>query len=228
MVAVCADRQEGIEKIRIKADLILLDDAFQHRKVKASTNILLTTFNDLYVHDVVLPTGNLRESKRGAKRADLVIVTKCPEKHSYSKLQEIQYILNLKPVQKIYFSKISYDESIYGISETLPLNYLLDKNFTLVTGIANPKPLVEFLKQNQFNFEHKKFPDHHHFSNTEIKNLKGKEIILTTEKDFVRLQPRLNKFAIYYLPIKTVILREQEKFFKEFIINEIENFSTNS
>lgn len=225
MVAVCADRQEGIEKIRIKANVILLDDAFQHRKVSASTNILLTTFNDLYVHDMVLPAGNLRESKRGAKRADLVMVTKCPEKHSHAKLQEIQYILNLKPTQKIYFSKISYDEFICGISETLPLNYLLNKNFTLVTGIANPKPLVEFLKQNQFNFEHKKFPDHHHFSNSEIKNFKEKEIILTTEKDFVRLEPRLNKSAIYYLPIKTAILNEQEKFFKEYIINEIENFS---
>jgi len=225
IVVVCANRQEGIEKIRIKADVILLDDAFQHRKVSASTNVLLTTFNDLYVHDMILPVGNLRESKRGAKRADLVMVTKCPEKHSYAKLQEIQYILNLRSEQKIYFSKISYDESIYGISETLPLNYLLDKNFTLVTGIANPKPLVEFLKQNQFNFEHKKFPDHHYFSNSEIKNLKEKEIILTTEKDFVRLQPRLNKFAIYYLPIKIVILKSQENFFKEYIINEIENFS---
>ena len=228
MVVVCANRQEGIEKIRIKADVILLDDAFQHRKVSASTNVLLTTFNDLYVHDMVLPAGNLRESIRGAKRADLVMVTKCPEKHSYAKLQEIQYILNLRSEQKIYFSKISYDESIYGISETLPLNYLLDKNFTLVTGIANPKPLVEFLKQNQFNFEHKKFPDHHYFSNSEIKNLKEKEIILTTEKDFVRLQPRLNKFAIYYLPIKITILKSQEKFFKEYIINEIENFSIKS
>ena len=228
MVAVCADRQESIEKIRIKANVILLDDAFQHRKVSASTNILLTAFNDLYVHDMVLPAGNLRESKRGAKRADLVMVTKCPEKYSHAKLQEIQYILNLKPTQKIYFSKISYDEFICGISETLPLNYLLNKNFTLVTGIANPKPLVEFLKQNQFNFEHKKFPDHHHFSNSEIKNFKEKEIILTTEKDFVRLQSRLNKSAIYYLPIKTAILNEQEKFFKEYIINEIENFSTNN
>ena len=142
------------------------------------------------------------------------------------KMEIIQYILNLRTEQKIYFSKISYDEYIYGISETLPLNYLLDKNFTLVTGIASPKPLVEFLKQNQFNFEHKKFPDHHYFSNSEIKNLKEKEIILTTEKDFVRLQPRLNKFAIYYLPIKIAILKSQENFFKEYIVNEIENFST--
>lgn len=225
VVAVCAKRQEGIEQIRVKADVILLDDAFQHRKVKASTNILLTTFNDLYIHDMVLPAGNLRESKRGANRADLVVVTKCPEKHSYAKLQEIQYILDLKPEQKIYFSKISYDDSIYSVSEKLPLNYLSDKNFTLVTGIANPKPLVDFLQLNHFNFEHKKFPDHHHFSETEIQQLKEKEIILTTEKDFVRLQPRLNKFAIYYLPIKTVILKEQEMYFKEFIISEIENFS---
>ena len=105
VVAVCANRQEGIKKIKNKADVILLDDAFQHRKVKASTNILLTTFNDLYIHDVVLPAGNLRESKRGSKRADLVVVTKCPEKHSYAKLQEIQYILNLRPEQKIYFQK---------------------------------------------------------------------------------------------------------------------------
>jgi tetraacyldisaccharide 4'-kinase len=177
---------------------------------------------------MVLPAGNLRESKRGAKRADLVMVTKCPEKHSHAKLQEIQYLLNLKPTQKIYFSKIIYDDSICGISKTLPLNYLLNKNFTLVTGIANSKPLVEFLKQNQFNFEHKKFPDHHHFSDSEIKNFKEKEIILTTEKDFVRLEPRLNKFAIYYLPIKTAILNKQEKYFKEYIINEIENFSTNN
>ena len=225
VVAVCANRQEGIEQIRVKADVILLDDAFQHRKVNASTNILLTTFNDLYIHDMVLPAGNLRESKRGANRADLVVVTKCPEKHSYAKLQEIQYILNLKTEQKIYFSKISYDDSIYGKSESLPLSYLLDKNFTLVTGIANPKPLVEFLSKNQYKFEHKKFPDHHHFSNSEIKQLEGKDIILTTEKDFVRLQPRLNKFAIYYLPIKTIVLREQDEFFKDFIINEIESFS---
>ena len=225
VVAVCANRQEGIEQIRVKADVILLDDAFQHRKVNASTNILLTTFNDLYIHDMVLPAGNLRESKRGANRADLVVVTKCPEKHSYAKLQEIQYILDLKPEQKIYFSKISYDDSIFGKSESLPLNYLLDKKFTLVTGIANPKPLVEFLNKNHYNFEHKKFPDHHHFSNSEIKQLEGKDIILTTEKDYVRLKPRLNKFAIYYLPIKTVVLREQDEFFKDFIINEIESFS---
>ncbi|MFK5981347.1 MAG: tetraacyldisaccharide 4'-kinase [Flavobacteriaceae bacterium] len=225
-VAVCADRQEGIEQIKVKADVILLDDAFQHRKVKASTYILLTTFDELYINDYILPTGNLRESKRGAKRADVIVVTKCPEKVSYSKLQEIQYLLNLKPDQKIYFSKIGYDESIFGITETLSIEYLNDKKFTLVTGIANPKPLVKFLKEKHFDFNHKKFPDHHHFSISEIEGLQQKEIILTTEKDFVRLQPRLDKFAVYYLPIKTIILKKQEAFYKEYVIDEIENFSS--
>jgi len=223
-IAVCVDRQEGIEKLKTKADVILLDDAFQHRKVKASTYILLTTFNDLYSNDYILPTGNLRESRRGAERADIILVTKCPEGVAYAKLQEIQFLLNLKPHQKIYFSKIGYDDNVFGISETLPLDYLKNKNFTLVTGIANPKPLVSYLKRKELTFEHSKFPDHHHFSTSEIKQLKEKEIILTTEKDFVRLQPKLDKFAIYYLPIKTIILKEQEEFLKEYIIEEIENF----
>ena len=223
-VAVCADRQEGIENLRVKADVILLDDAFQHRKVKASTNVLLTTFNNLYINDHILPTGNLRESKKGAKRADIIIVTKCPEGVAYAKLQEIQFILDLKPYQKIYFSKIGYDDNVFGVSETLSLNYLKNKPFTLVTGIANPKPLVDYLRKKEFDFEHLKYPDHHYFSTSEINQLKEKDIILTTEKDYMRLQSRLEKFAIYYLPIKTIILKKQEEFFKEYIIKEIENF----
>ncbi len=223
-VAVCANRQEGIEKLKTKADVILLDDGFQHRKVKASTNILLTTFDNLYINDGLLPSGNLRESKKEARRADLIIVTKCPDKVAYAKLQEIQFNLNLLPHQKIYFSRIGYDKSIIGVSESIPLDYLENKSFTLVTGIANPKPLVDFLIKEGLNFENKKYPDHHHFSASEIKQLKEKEIILTTEKDFMRLQSRLEKFAIYYLPIKTLILKKQEPFLKEFIINEIEYF----
>lgn len=221
-VAVCADRRKGIEQLKSNADLILLDDAFQHRKVKASTNILLTTFDDLYLYDTMLPTGNLREYKSGAKRAHFVFVTKCPEGVAYAKLQEIQFNLKLHHNQRIYFSSIGYDRLIYGASETLPLDYLQDKTFTLVSGIANPKPLVDFLKQKEFNFEHKKYPDHHQFSPIEIKQLKEKEIILTTEKNFVRLQSQLKKFAIYFLPIKTMILNEQEEFFKDAVKKRLE------
>lgn len=220
-VAVCANRQEGIEKLKTKADVILLDDAFQHRKVNASLNILLTPFYDLYLNDYSLPTGNLREFRRGAKRADIIVVTKCPEGVPYAEMQEIQH--DLKPLehQKVYFSKIGYEDLIYGPSETLSLYYLQDKSFTLVTGIANPKPLVDFLKRKQFDFTHVRFPDHHNFSSSEVDKLKKNEIILTTEKDYMRLQPKLGKFAIYYLPIKTLILREQEEFFKNNVSESI-------
>ena len=221
-VAVCANRREGIEKLQHKTDVILLDDAFQHRRVRASTYILLTPFNDLYIRDFVLPAGNLREFRYGAKRADIIVVTKCPEGVSYSKLQKIQHDIKLQEYQTIYFSKIGYDPFIYGPTEKLPLEYLRDKKFTLVTGIAKPKPLVDFLESRKCVFDHKKYPDHHDFSDSEVSKLKKNEIILTTEKDYVRLQPKLGKFAVYYLPIKTVILRDQEHFFKQKIQENID------
>ncbi|OAB76176.1 tetraacyldisaccharide 4'-kinase [Cochleicola gelatinilyticus] len=222
IVAVCADRRTGISKLKENADVILLDDAFQHRKVKPSTNILLTPFNDLYIHDYMLPTGNLREPRSGAKRADFIIVTKCPEGVSYAKLQEVELALKKKENQKVYFSKIGYDAMLYGVSEILPIAYLANKSFTLVTGIANPAPLVEFLKRQNFSFDHEKFPDHHHFTTSEIARLKQKDIILTTEKDYVRLQPSLQKFALYYLPIKTLILREQSEFLNRYVKQHID------
>ena len=222
IVAVCADRREGILRLKEKVDLIILDDAFQHRRVKASTYILLTPFDDLYVDDYLLPTGNLREGRVGARRADIVVVTKCPEGVAYSELQKIQHRLKLLPEQRVYFSKIGYEKMIYGASETLHLSYLQDKRFTLVTGIANPKPLVDFLNRSHFSFEHLKFADHHEFSVSEIAKLKKKEIILTTEKDFMRLHPELGKYALYYLPIKTQILNDQEGFFIQRILQEID------
>lgn len=221
-VAVCADRRTGINSLLSKADVILLDDAFQHRKVKAGFHILLTSFDDLFYEDYFLPAGNLRESRKGAHRADVIVVTKCPEKVAYARLQEIEFLLQLQPHQKVYFAKIGYAETITGITETQPLSYLKDKQFTLVTGIANPTSLVSFLKAQGFQFRHKKFPDHHNFSNAEISMLQKEELILTTEKDYMRLQEPLGKYAIYYLPIKTIILKEQEKFFKETIIDAVQ------
>lgn len=220
-VAVCADRRLGIEKLQTKADIILLDDAFQHRKVKASLNILLTPFNDLFIDDFIVPMGWLRESRSGAQRADIIVVTKCPDHVAYAKQQEIQMWLKLKEHQKLYFSKIGYDSRIYGKSEIQPLEYLQDKSFTLLTGIANPKPLADFLKKKDFDFTHEKFPDHHDFSVSEIEKFSRKEIILTTEKDYMRLQPYLDKFALYFLPIKTILFNDQEEFFKERILKAV-------
>ncbi|MAZ73709.1 MAG: tetraacyldisaccharide 4'-kinase [Flavobacteriaceae bacterium] len=221
-VAVCADRRTGIEKLQNKADVILLDDAFQHRKVKPAVTILLTPFHDLFIEDYLLPTGNLREPRSGSRRADCLVVTKCPPRVPYAKLQEIEFRMPIYNHQKLYFSTIGYATQITGISEKVPLAYLKDKQFTLVTGIADPSPLVQFLTEQQYTFTHEKFPDHHSFSSAEIDKLKQKEIILTTEKDFMRLQSDLKKFALYYLPIETVILKEQGSYFEDFIKKSID------
>jgi tetraacyldisaccharide 4'-kinase len=223
-VAVCADRRKGIDALQSKAELIVLDDAFQHRKVKPALSILLTPYDDLFIDDFLLPAGNLRESRKGYQRADIIVVTKCPDREPYAKLQEIQYKMQLKEHQSIYFSKIGYQESIHSISETLPLNYLKDKQFTLVTGIANPNPLVLFLKNNHFQFRHLKYSDHHHFSSSEIAQLKKEDLIITTEKDFQRLAYRLEKHALYYLPIQTVFLYERENAFKKEVMRTLEYF----
>ncbi|MDC8000747.1 tetraacyldisaccharide 4'-kinase [Aequorivita todarodis] len=220
-VAVCEDRQTGIEKLQDKAAVILLDDAFQHRKVTASLSILLTSFDELYVDDCMLPAGNLREPKFGAGRADILVVTKCPDTLSDSKIETIKRKLKPKPHQELYFSKIGYASKIKNATEDKPLSYLKDREFLLVTGIANPKPLVGFLKNEGFSFEEKSFPDHHNFTVSEIEGLKKQGLILTTEKDFMRLQPIANTTEIYYLPIKTVILNGAEDSFKRRIEREI-------
>ncbi|GAB5400621.1 MAG: tetraacyldisaccharide 4'-kinase [Aureisphaera sp.] len=223
-VAVCADRREGIEQLKKKAGVILLDDAFQHRKVKPSYTIVLTAFDDLFLDDHLLPAGNLRESRAGIQRANVVIVTKCPQDVPYATLQEIQYRMKLNPEQRVFFSRIGYGKFIQGKTEQLPVEYLMDKPFSLVTGIANPKPLTAYLKKRGFVFEHLKYPDHHHFSQGEIELLKKKEIVLTTEKDYMRLQPKLDKFALYYLPITTEILNDQAFTLNELVLDAIQGF----
>lgn len=226
-VAVCADRRTGIAKLQAQAEIILLDDAFQHRSVKASTNILLTSFDNLFIEDYMLPSGNLREFRTGAGRADIIIVTKCPDGVAYAKLQEIQFRMALMPHQKIYFTRIGYDDQIFGPTEAHPLSYLKDKYFTLVTGIANPKPLVEFLQKKRYKFEHLRFPDHHNFGKHDMQTIAEKEIILTTEKDYMRLKSKTDKYALYYLPIRTQFLNEQEEFFIDTVFAQIDAHKQN-
>lgn len=214
-VAVCEDRQTGIEKLQHSADVVLLDDAFQHRKVQASLNILLTPFDNLYSDDCLLPAGNLREPKNGANRANIIVVTKCLETIEKSKIEEIKRKLKPKPNQEIYFSKIGYSSEIKNATVSKSLDYLKSKNFLLVTGIANPKPLVSFLKSQGLHFQEKDFPDHHNFTKNEIDNLKTHKLILTTEKDFMRLQPLATATEIYYLSIRTIIMNGAEADFKK-------------
>lgn len=208
-VAVDEDRQHGISQLLqiVKPDLILLDDAYQHRKVNAGFYILLTKYDDLYVDDLLLPAGNLRESKRGASRADVIIITKCPSNLSLQCQNEISNKLNVK--QKIYFTTIGYSDKIEGV-KNVSLKALQSVNFTLVTGIANPKYLVGHLENEQLDFEHIAFKDHHNFTNKEIEMLSKKELIVTTEKDFMRLKDKLSNVS--YLPILTEFISKETDF----------------
>lgn len=213
IVAVDADRRHGISRLidEKNPDIILLDDAFQHRKVKAGMNILLTSYHQLYCDDVVLPTGNLREPKSGAKRAHMIVVTKCPETISEAEKTKISTDLKVLPNQKLFFSSIVYSETILNEKEQLNLSDLTENLFTLVTGIANPKPLEDYLERKGLKFEHLKFKDHHQFSDQDILQLKCKKRLLVTEKDYVRLLPYFkDDNSLFYLPIQFKIEDEDQ------------------
>lgn len=213
VVSVDSDRQNGISELQKREhspDIILLDDAFQHRKVKAGFNILLTTYDRLYINDFSLPTGDLREPKSGAKRADVIVVTKCPLSLSIDEKNRI--IKRLKPhrKQQVFFSTINYSDTIYSLDENKPLETLKNEQFTLVTGIANATPLLSYLKSKGYNFEHLNFKDHHEFTSAEIEMVSGKKLVLTTEKDFMRLKGNIDTSRLYYLPIDVEISKEDK------------------
>lgn len=224
LVAVDENRQHGIDellKLDNSPEVILLDDAFQHRKVKAGFNILLTTYSNLYADDIMLPTGDLREPRKGAERADIVVVTKCPTCISDIEKNSIRNKLNLNDNQSLFFSSIAYEDSVFNDNETHTVSELKDKDFTLVTGIANSKPLVDYLKSESLNFEHLNYKDHYNFTGKDLEFLNQKQLIITTEKDFVRLNNQLTKAKLFYLPIKVEIdnANEFNKLVKEFVVN---------
>jgi len=220
-VAVDANRVNGIHQLEklVKPDLILLDDAYQHRKVKAGFYVLLTKFKDLYVNDCILPTGDLREGSYGAKRAHVVIVTKCPSDLNEKKQLEISRKLKLQAHQKLFFTTIDYHKTTLG-KEVVSVEDLQNHSVVLVTGIANPTPLLQFLDDKNCRYKHLKYPDHHNFSEEEISQIKkefeslgGKnKLLLTTEKDYMRLQSKMK--GLSYLPIKTLFLSQQPEFDK--------------
>ncbi len=207
-VAVDADRKNGIEQLlslKDKPEIIVLDDAFQHRKVKAGLYILLTTYDDLYCDDWMLPTGNLRENRSGAKRADVIIVTKCPESISESDTIRVRKKLGIdKP---IFFSTISYDDVVYSLDAVKSVSEIKLIPKLLLAGIAKPEPFFKYLKNEKDDIM--EFPDHHHFTDKDIdtiKNRAGNKCMITTEKDFVRLKDFIQKESLFYLPIKTKFL----------------------
>lgn len=222
-VAVDANRKNGIEQLLSqsnKPDVILLDDAFQHRKVKAGFYILLTAYNDLFINDFMLPTGNLRESRSGAKRADMIIVTKCPRDISELAQNKIKKTLlreNEKQAE-VFFTFIDYDDKIYSNNKTLNVNEVKTVDKLLLAGIAKPESFFAYLQSE--NDECLMYPDHHHFSEKEIVEIKEKaknKIIITTEKDFVRLNEKLPNDSLFYLPIKSSFVNNSTDFDKQII-----------
>lgn len=191
----------------------MLDDAFQHRKVKAGFYILLTAYGDIYVDDFILPTGNLRESRSGAQRADVVVVTKCPPNLSETEQLSIKNKLNLAKHQELYFSCIAYDDCIYTENSKLKISEIQSTNKLLLAGIGKPEPFFAHLKNS--NDQCLTFPDHHHFSENDIQEIKNKaknNIIITTEKDFVRLKGSLPSEQLFYLPIQSKFLSKGTAF----------------
>ena len=220
-VAVDEDRVHGIKRLLSQPqppEVILLDDAFQHRRVKADLYILLTSYNGLFSEDLVLPAGNLRESRKGAKRAQIIVITKCPPNISAKEQEQIVGQLDPQEGQSVFFSSVSYSERCFSKNSAINLKELQKRSFSLVTGIANPKPLLDHLASAELKFEHLEYGDHHNFSAAEIQNLKTKSLILTTEKDFMRLKDHLAEGNLFYLPIKTELL-EREKEFARLILN---------
>lgn len=207
-VAVDANRKSGIEnllQLPNKPDVVLLDDAFQHRKVKAGFYILLTAYDDLFCDDNILPFGNLREPSSGKKRADMIIVTKCPKDLSELAQQKIKEKLKVK--QQVFFTTIQYDDFVFGNDSQLLVSEIQSESKVLVAGIAKPKLFFDFLKND--NDETLVFPDHHDFSKQDCELILAKangRKIITTEKDFVRLNGLLPKEQLFYLPIKSTFL----------------------
>ena len=221
-VAVDADRKNGIEQLLAqskKPEVILLDDAFQHRKVKAGFYILLTAYDDLFTDDWMLPTGNLRESRSGAVRADMIIVTKCPNNLSELARKEITNKLERFLLRRndsnlvVFFTAIAYDESVYSADSIKEVSEIKHNPKLLLAGIAKPKPFFAYLQQeNDVVLE---YPDHHHFSESDIHSIKKQaedKPIVTTEKDYVRLKNHIPSKQLYYLSIKTSFVSDSKNF----------------
>jgi tetraacyldisaccharide 4'-kinase len=227
-VAVDENRVEGIEillELDKKPNIILLDDAFQHRKVKAGFYVLLTAYDDLFCDDFILPFGNLREPSFGKNRADMIIVTKCPNDIDELAQQKIKD--KLKVLQPVYFTTIAYDANVYNELEQLSVKEIKEEEKVVVAGIAKPKSFFDFLEAN--SSETMIFSDHHNFEEKDLNLILNKaknNKIITTEKDYVRLKDKLPKEQLYYLPIQSQFLNVSTDFDKK-IKDYVEQSSRN-
>ena len=241
-VAVDEKRVNGINRIKEihpETDVILLDDAYQHRKVNPGINILVTDSSKLYINDNVIPSGRLREWACGSKRADIIIVSKTSSVLSPIEKRRVKEKLSPLPHQKVYFSYIKYGEIIPFTNAAHKLNNDVGKNFSilLLTGIAKAGPLFYKLNNEYNSIEHIKFSDHHNFTDLDITSIKEKykslygnnKIIITTEKDIMRLSlpkilTQLGGIPIFYIPIEICFHgNDKEEFDKQILKYVTEN-----
>jgi len=216
------------------AQAIILDDAFQHRWVKAGLNILLTDCSNLFTRDWYLPTGDLRDEKRSYKRADIIVVTKCPAEIDESEKQELINEINPLPHQQIFFSAIRYGIPYHLVNKNEKV--VSDKTEALlITGIANPRALKKFVLDNYKTYYQLSYNDHHIYTIDDLKeiikrfnNIQAKDkIIITTEKDAVRLAKFHNEIVglpFYVIPVEPEFLFGESETFTGLITNFIQGF----
>lgn len=246
-VAVDKNRRRGIEQLCNKqiapdTEVILLDDAFQHRYVKPGMNILLVDYHRIICDDRLLPAGRLREPVSGKERANIVIVTKCPKDMKPIDYRVVSNNLQLRPFQKLFFSTLKYGQlSALFHSEKRELTMLKKEEYVLLlTGIASPEQMRMDIEKYCDNITPLAFEDHHYFSakdtefiNKTFEGLPSPKIIITTEKDATRLKhldglSKEVKEALYTLPIEVEILQNKQKVFNENIISYVHKNPRNS
>jgi tetraacyldisaccharide 4'-kinase len=244
-VAVCEKRKKGIKKLienkELKVDAIILDDAFQHRSVEAGINILLLDYTQSVFDDHLLPVGRLRESPRAFHRANFIIITKCPDQLKPIDQRVLKNRLDIRPYQNLFFTSIVYGE-ITPAEKGLTLLCDDTRNYTvlLITGIGNPAPLLEYLKDQVGKTIHKKYPDHFAYAEKDLTELSAlyssidapQKLIITTEKDLVRLKSVQNcppDFFrnVFYIPIEIRFLDRTKELFNKRIITYVRENKSN-
>jgi tetraacyldisaccharide 4'-kinase len=245
-VAVDKKRTEGIDRLTHDeetkdTDVILLDDAFQHRYVKPGINILLVDYHRLIIYDKLLPAGRLREQKDGKSRADMVIITKCPKDLKPMEFRVLTKAMDLYPYQELFFTTLEYKQLHPFFEGTdKALDFIDGKQLLLLTGIASPEQIVTDLQSRTKAITALSFPDHHQFNQNDInrinetfKILPSPKLIITTEKDATRLEgieglSEEVQQALYILPVSIRFMLDQEETFNQKIISYVRKNSRNS
>lgn len=237
-VAVCEDRVSGIKSLKDEHNLIILDDAYQHRSVKGAISILMFDYNKIFDFHFVLPAGNLREPFFAKRRAQIFVVSKCPGELPTDEQEDI--LNRLKPTinQKVFFTSIKYEPLKTMENEPARININKDTAVFLLTGIANPGPMVQYLKTYTEHIFHHNYPDHHSFTLKNIAKLAGEffackapdKVVITTEKDAQRLvdpklTPLVEKLNILIQPIGIEFLNGAKKQFDQLMINDVREYT---